>query len=61
MIESKEKQSVSAPSLARKRRFLSPEKKYQIFLETQGGKTPVGEVLRREGLYSTELLSVSQP
>lgn len=51
MIESKEKQSVSVPSSARKRRFLSPEKKYQIFLETQGGKTPVGEVLRREGLY----------
>ena len=50
MIENKEKQSVSVPSSARNAVFV-PEKKYQIFLETQGGKTPVGEVLRREGLY----------
>ena len=60
MIENKEKQSVSAPSSARKRRFLSPEKKYQIFLETQGGKTPVGEILRREGLYSTDLVRIRE-
>ena len=26
----------------KKRRFLSPEKKFQIFLESQTGKTPVG-------------------
>ena len=37
------------------RRSLSSEKKYQIFLESQSGKTPVGEILRREGLYSTDL------
>lgn len=39
----------------RKRRYLSPEKKYQIFLESQRGESPVGEILRREGIYSTDL------
>ncbi len=44
----------------RKRRFLSPEKRFQIFLESQGGKTPVGEILRREGIYSTDLARIAQ-
>ena len=42
----------------KKRRFLSPEKKFQIFLESQTGKTPVGEILRREGIYSTDLARI---
>ncbi len=42
----------------RKKGFLSPEKKFQIFLESQTGKTPVGEILRREGLYSTDLARI---
>jgi transposase-like protein len=42
----------------KKRRILSPEKKYQIFLESQSGKTPVGEILRREGIYSTDLARI---
>ena len=42
----------------KKRRFLSPEKKFQIFLESQNAKTPVGEILRREGLYSTDLARI---
>ncbi|HJO61232.1 MAG TPA: hypothetical protein QF571_00200 [Desulfobacterales bacterium] len=49
---------VLSPSFSegkKKRRFLSAEKKYQIFLESQSGKTPTGEILRREGLYSTDL------
>ena len=41
-----------------KRRFLSPEKKYQIFLEAQSKDAPVGEILRREGLYSTDLTRI---
>ena len=41
-----------------KRRFLTPEKKYQIFLETQSPRCPVGEVLRREGIYSTDLARI---
>jgi transposase-like protein len=43
------------PDRKNKRRFLSPEKKCQIFLEAQRGEAPVGELLRREGLYSTDL------
>lgn len=42
----------------KKRWFLSPEKKFQIFLESQTGKTPVGEILRREGIYSTDLARI---
>jgi len=44
----------------KKRRILSPEKKYQVFLEAQRGKTPVGELLRREGLYSTDLARIQK-
>ena len=44
----------------RKKRFLSPEKKFQIYLEAQSGKTPVGEILRREGMYSTDLARIRQ-
>lgn len=44
----------------RKRRVLSPEKKFQIFLESQGGEKPVGEILRREGLYSSDLTRIRQ-
>jgi len=42
----------------RKRHYLSPEKKFQIFLESQRGESPVGEILRREGIYSTDLARI---
>jgi transposase-like protein len=48
------------PQEKKKRRFLSPEKKFQIFLESQSGKRPVGEILRREGIYSTDLARICQ-
>jgi transposase-like protein len=48
------------PSEKSSRRFLTPEKKYQIFLETQRGDTPVGEILRREGLYSSDLVRIRE-
>ena len=44
----------------KKRSVLSPEKKFQIFLETQSGKGPVGEILRREGIYSTDLVRIRE-
>jgi transposase-like protein len=44
----------------KKRRYLSAEKKYQLFLEAQRTDTPVGEVLRREGLYSTDLQRIRE-
>jgi len=50
--------SLSVPEAKKKRSYLSPEKKFQIFLESQVGKTPVGEILRREGLYSTDLARI---
>jgi transposase-like protein len=51
-------QTNSYPKERKKRRSLSPEKKFQIFLESQTGKTPVGEILRREGIYSTDLARI---
>ena len=42
----------------KKRRFLSAEKKFQIYLEAQDNDKPVGEILRREGLYSTDLARI---
>jgi transposase len=48
------------PAGKHKRRFLSPEKKYQIFLEAQRGEARVGELLRREGLYSTDLARIQR-
>ena len=45
---------------APQRRYLSAEKKFQIYLEAQGNDKPVGELLRREGLYSTDLARIRQ-
>jgi len=44
----------------RRRRILSPDKKYQIFLEAQRGDKSLAEILRREGLYSTDLARIRQ-
>lgn len=44
----------------KKRRFLTAEKKFQIYLEAQASDKPVGELLRREGLYSTDLARIRQ-
>ena len=48
------------PSPAKKRRYLNAEKKFQIYLEAQASDKPVGELLRREGLYSTDLARIRQ-
>ena len=39
----------------KKRRALSAETKYEIFLEAHRKDVPVAEVLRRHGLHSTDL------
>jgi transposase-like protein len=49
-----------SPDERKKRRLLSPEKKFQIFLESHTGETPVGELLRREGIYSTDLARIRE-
>ena len=48
------------PNPEKKRRYLSAEKKFQIYLEAQNGDKPVGELLRREGLFSTDLARIRQ-
>ena len=45
---------------AKKRRYLSAEKKFQIYLEAQSSDQPIGELLRREGLFSTDLARIRQ-
>ena len=59
-VDKKDRLPDSPPTERKKRRILSPEKKYQIFLEAQRGGTPVGELLRREGLYSTDLARIQR-
>ena len=44
----------------KRRRFLSAEKKFQIYLEAQHSEQPVGDILRREGLFSTDLARIRQ-
>jgi transposase-like protein len=39
---------------------LSPRKKFQIYLEAQRGNQAVGEILRREGLYATDLTRIRE-
>ena len=50
----------SHKSPEKKRRYLSAEKKFQIYLEAQGSDKPIGELLRREGLFSTDLARIRQ-
>jgi hypothetical protein len=42
------------------RRYLSAEKKYQLFLEAEKGEQQIGELLRREGLYSSDLARIRE-
>ena len=43
---------------AKKRKNLSAHEKWQIFLETTAKDAPIGEILRRNGLYSSELTDI---
>jgi hypothetical protein len=52
--------AVPSPSPEKKRRYLSAEMKFQVYLEAQNGDKPVGELLRREGLFSTDLARIRQ-
>ena len=52
--------AITDKSPEKKRRYLSAEKKFQIYLEAQVGDKPVGELLRREGLFSTDLARIRQ-
>lgn len=44
----------------RKRRHLSPEDKYQIFLEASRGEVPIAEVLRKWEVHSSDLQRIRE-
>jgi transposase-like protein len=56
--ENKKKEASQREGERPARRVLSAEKKYQIFLEAQREETSATEILRREGLYSTDLARI---
>lgn len=60
MSSSHSSEESNAPGARKKRRVLSAEKKFQLFLEAQHTDQPIGEMLRREGLYSTDLARIRQ-
>ena len=61
MNSSKTASTESATTVEKKkRRYLSAEKKFQIYLETQHPGQPVGEILRREGMFSTDLARIRE-
>jgi transposase-like protein len=43
-----------------RRKKLTAREKWQIFLETSAKDAPVGEILRRYGLYSSDLTRIRQ-
>lgn len=42
----------------KRKKKITPEQKWQIFLETSKTNAPIGEILRRWGLYSSELTKI---
>ena len=44
----------------RRRKKMTAQEKWQIFLETSVKGAPVGEILRRHGLYSSDLTKIRQ-
>ena len=56
----KSESAVCSPALKgnKVRRKLSAEKKFQIYLEAQRSDQPVGDILRREGLYAADLTRI---
>lgn len=53
-------QQVRSDDPVRKRRHLSPETKFQIFLEASRGDVPVVEVLRKWGIHSSDLKRIRE-
>ncbi|MFQ6678838.1 MAG: hypothetical protein ACE5D0_11085 [Fidelibacterota bacterium] len=42
----------------KKRRYLSAEQKWQVYQECQQPNAKIGEILRRHGLYSSDLVRI---
>jgi hypothetical protein len=49
---------LSVERSSKRRRFLTAEKKFDLFVESCRSPGRVGEMLRREGLYHTELARI---
>jgi len=45
-------------SIGRRRKKLTAREKWQIYQETNAKNAPIGEILRRHGLYSAELTKI---
>lgn len=45
-------------SIGRRRKKLTAKEKWQIYQETNAKDAPIGEILRRHGLYSSELTKI---
>lgn len=45
-------------NIGRKRKKFTPQEKWQVFLETSAKNAPIGEILRRCGLHSSELTKI---
>ena len=45
-------------SVRRRRKKLTAREKWQIYQETNAKDAPIGEILRRHGLYSAELTKI---
>lgn len=52
--------NVSNGDVVKKRRHLSAEEKYQIFLEATRGDIPVADVLRKWGIHSSDLKRIRE-
>jgi transposase-like protein len=59
-LSSSNSSAATNPSPEQKRRYLSAEKEFQIYLQAQDGGKPVGELLRHEGLFSRDLARIRQ-
>ena len=51
---------VSNGDVVKKRRNLSPEEKYEIFLEATRREIPIAEVLRKWGIHSSDLKRIRE-
>jgi len=59
MEELKQESVVRVPEAGRRSlKKLSPQEKWQIFMESSIKDAPVGEILRRYGLYSSDLTRI---
>lgn len=48
----------SIENVGRRRKKLTPQEKWQVFLETSARNAPIGKILRRYGLHSSELTKI---